>query len=250
MRRIDPRREDGVAMAEFALIVPVFLLLVIGIISFGRVFFVWNDANHLANETARWAAVDQNPYAPVGAHASREPVDGRCSSTCATTASRLEHLHHVPGPTLPSRRRLPHGHDPEADPPSRSTFRSSRSLDVGFTVRGTSTQRIENLEATTAATAYNTTPTTRTATSQARGRAHEPPAQEERGSVFVLSAFLIPIVFLVLFALVVDTGIWFTHKRQLQNRADAARSRPESSTRGNWSACGSPSRRTRRRPRT
>ena len=31
-RRFDPRREDGVAMAEFALIAPVFLLLVVGMI--------------------------------------------------------------------------------------------------------------------------------------------------------------------------------------------------------------------------
>jgi hypothetical protein len=44
---------------------------------------------------------------------------------------------------------------------------------------------------------------------------------EERGSVFVLAAFLIPLVFMVLVAIVVDTGTWYTHKRQLQNRADA-----------------------------
>ena len=66
MRRvIGLRREDGVAMTEFALILPVFLLLVAGILSFGRVFFYWIQANHLANETARWAAVDRNPYAPT-----------------------------------------------------------------------------------------------------------------------------------------------------------------------------------------
>jgi hypothetical protein len=63
--------------------------------------------------------------------------------------------------------------------------------------------------------------------------------REERGSVFVLSAFLIPIVFLVLFALIVDTGTWFTHKRQLQNRADSAAlaAGVEYSTR--WPACNS-----------
>ncbi|HET7515438.1 MAG TPA: pilus assembly protein TadG-related protein, partial [Gaiella sp.] len=37
----------------------------------------------------------------------------------------------------------------------------------------------------------------------------------------VLSAVMIP-VFLLLTALVVDVGNWYTHKRQLQNRADAA----------------------------
>ena len=62
MRRIDLRRDDGVAMTEFALILPVFVLIIVGILSFGRVFFYWIEANHLANETARWAVVDQNPY--------------------------------------------------------------------------------------------------------------------------------------------------------------------------------------------
>ena len=62
---IDPRREDGVAMTEFALILPIFMLIVAGMLGFGRVFFYWIQANHVANETARWAIVDRNPYAPT-----------------------------------------------------------------------------------------------------------------------------------------------------------------------------------------
>lgn len=61
-RRIDIRDERGVAMTEFALIAPVFVLIVAGLLGFGRVFFYWIDANHLANEAARWAVVDRNPY--------------------------------------------------------------------------------------------------------------------------------------------------------------------------------------------
>lgn len=49
-------------MVEFALIVPVLLLVVAGMLGFGRALFYWIDANHLANETARWAVVDRNPY--------------------------------------------------------------------------------------------------------------------------------------------------------------------------------------------
>lgn len=56
------RREQGVAMTEFALILPVFVVIIAGLLGFGRVFFYWISANHLANETARWAAVDSNPY--------------------------------------------------------------------------------------------------------------------------------------------------------------------------------------------
>ena len=61
LRRNYLRREDGVAMTEFALVLPVFMLIVVGLLGFGRVFFYWISANHLANETARWAAVDRRP---------------------------------------------------------------------------------------------------------------------------------------------------------------------------------------------
>jgi Flp pilus assembly protein TadG len=52
-------------MTEFALILPIFMIIVAGLLGFGRVFFYWIQANHVANETARWAIVDQNPYKPT-----------------------------------------------------------------------------------------------------------------------------------------------------------------------------------------
>jgi Flp pilus assembly pilin Flp len=64
VKRINLRREDGVAMTEFALIVPIFLLIVAALLAFGRVFFYWIETNHMASETARWAVVDRNPYGP------------------------------------------------------------------------------------------------------------------------------------------------------------------------------------------
>ena len=62
---IDPRREDGQAMTEFALVLPILMVIVAGMLGFGRVFYYWIQANHVANETARWAIVDQNPFAPT-----------------------------------------------------------------------------------------------------------------------------------------------------------------------------------------
>jgi Flp pilus assembly protein TadG len=64
VRRIDFKRDEGVAMTEFALILPIFMLIVAGLLGFGRVFFYWIQANHVASETARWAIVDRNPYGP------------------------------------------------------------------------------------------------------------------------------------------------------------------------------------------
>jgi Flp pilus assembly protein TadG len=65
VRRLSLRRDDGVAMTEFALIRPSFMVVVAGMLGGGRVFFYWSQANHVANETARWAIVDRNPYAPT-----------------------------------------------------------------------------------------------------------------------------------------------------------------------------------------
>lgn len=65
-RRIGLHREAGVAMVEFALVLPLLMMLVIGILDFGKAFNYWIDETHLANEAARWAAVNNNPGAGAG----------------------------------------------------------------------------------------------------------------------------------------------------------------------------------------
>jgi Flp pilus assembly protein TadG len=54
-------REDGQALVEFALVAPLLLMILLGIISFGKAFNYWNDANHLSAEGARYAAVNRKP---------------------------------------------------------------------------------------------------------------------------------------------------------------------------------------------
>lgn len=60
--------------------------------------------------------------------------------------------------------------------------------------------------------------------------------RDEQGGVFVVSAFLIPVL-LLLTALVIDVGNWFTHNRQLQNRADAAAYAAAVGYASNWKGC-------------
>jgi Flp pilus assembly protein TadG len=55
------REERGAAMVEFALIASVLLLVVIGIVYFGRFLNYTTQETHLATEAARWAAVGQVP---------------------------------------------------------------------------------------------------------------------------------------------------------------------------------------------
>ena len=57
------RDESGTALVEFAFILPLLMVLVLGITDFGRAFNHWIDSTHLANVAARYAAVNTNPGA-------------------------------------------------------------------------------------------------------------------------------------------------------------------------------------------
>jgi hypothetical protein len=57
-------RERGQAMVEFAIIAPVFILLVVGIIQFGIGLNWWLDMQRIANQGARWAVVNSYPGCP------------------------------------------------------------------------------------------------------------------------------------------------------------------------------------------
>ena len=62
MRLLGPLSgEKGTSLVEFALIVPILLLVLFGLLDFGKAFNYWNDETHLAAEGARWAVVNSNP---------------------------------------------------------------------------------------------------------------------------------------------------------------------------------------------
>ena len=101
----------------------------------------------------------------------------------------------------------------------------------GVTIKGSATMRIERIADT----------------HRPGSAAREPPREhqdllvsrlrrEERGGILVLSAILIP-VFIVMTAMVVDVGQWYTHKRQLQTRADAGAFAAGIEYGDNWKAC-------------
>lgn len=55
------RDEDGAVLVEFALILPVFMLMVFLVFDVGRALNYWIDETHLASEGARLAAVNRVP---------------------------------------------------------------------------------------------------------------------------------------------------------------------------------------------
>lgn len=67
-------REGGQSTVEFALILMPLLLLVAGIIQFGIALNYWLDMQRIANQGARWAAVNNwPPDCPVGSASCASP---------------------------------------------------------------------------------------------------------------------------------------------------------------------------------
>jgi hypothetical protein len=63
--RPDHTRQRGAALVEFAVLVPLLVLLIFGIIEFGWIFGQYNDIRHAAREGARFAAVDAASAAAI-----------------------------------------------------------------------------------------------------------------------------------------------------------------------------------------
>lgn len=61
------RSDSGAAAVEFALVAPILILLLVGMLQFGLVFNRWLQLEHAAREGVRWASL-RNPAADVRQH--------------------------------------------------------------------------------------------------------------------------------------------------------------------------------------
>ena len=75
-------RESGQALVEFALILPLFLLIVAGIIQFGVALNFWLDMQRIANQGARWAVVDRYPLPTTD---PQYPTCTKANAPCGTS---------------------------------------------------------------------------------------------------------------------------------------------------------------------
>jgi len=87
--RLIARDDSGVALIEFAFVLPVLLVLVLAVADFGRAFSYWLDATHLANMGARWAAVNRDFTSDPGC--TGVTADGlRSYIRCSSMSSELK----------------------------------------------------------------------------------------------------------------------------------------------------------------
>ena len=54
------KSEKGQSMVEFALIIPIFILLLFAILDFGRVFHAYLTIDHAGREAARAASIGKD----------------------------------------------------------------------------------------------------------------------------------------------------------------------------------------------
>lgn len=97
MRKRHDSERRGQALVEFALILPIFILVVMGIFDLGRAVYGFNTVNNAAREGARLAIVDQtiteikteavNHAVSLGLNANDVIVDFRSASTPQTANS-------------------------------------------------------------------------------------------------------------------------------------------------------------------
>jgi hypothetical protein len=76
LRRTTERVEGGQGLAEFAIVLPVFLLVVFGMIDLGRVVWATDDITNAAREGARYASVHGGSFltsCPTGPGLSGTP---------------------------------------------------------------------------------------------------------------------------------------------------------------------------------
>jgi Flp pilus assembly protein TadG len=74
------QRLEGAAAVEFALVLPLFALLLLGLIDFGHFFFTMNTITNAAREGARRAVVTSDA---TGAQAKTMAYDGACQYLAA-----------------------------------------------------------------------------------------------------------------------------------------------------------------------
>ncbi len=216
--------ERGQATVEFALIFPVLILIVAGIIQFGLTFNFWITLNHDAGSGARWVAVDSlpnvtgSPTIPeykqyiydqiLGAGLRNEvrpvPADLSNIKICYTPAVTST----ASGPQV-------------GDAVTVSLTAPDHKIKIPFlaagipaALTGKATMRIE--QAPSNPDTYGPcTP------DQMLGPTRQRALADERGAVLVLMTVALPVMFLLL-AMAMDFGNWYIHTSQLQTRADAA----------------------------
>jgi hypothetical protein len=169
LRRGRFQDNSGTALAELAIVMPLLLVLLLGMLDFGKMFNEWIDETHLANEGARLAAVgyavngctNPNPNVCLAQYI-RDNADltelkaGRTANEFAPAQAAARVC--ITYPTNPSTSSSGQVGDP-VEVTVNATYRwlnyLSRRIKLGATgLQGKATMRLERRAASAATTCY------------------------------------------------------------------------------------------------
>jgi|tagenome__1003787_1003787.scaffolds.fasta_scaffold20374733_2 Flp pilus assembly protein TadG len=169
--------ESGIALVEFALVLPFLLLIIFAMVDLGKAVNYWNDETHLANSAARYASVNGctacgtftiNSYVMNTAATSELKTNGQMTIAFGDIAGRFPG---ETGYTSPAAKNHCVGQPVKVTVSYPYTFFNFAAGNFEFlkgaltkTIRSTSTQRIEKNWGNAATGAYDSTTDRYTAT--------------------------------------------------------------------------------------
>lgn len=105
MSRITASQNRGQSLVEFALILPVLVLLLMGVFDFGRAIYAFNAVSNAAREGARTAIVDQSSASgvPVAATEAANQATALGLDPSDTAEVEVQYLMPDLGSSCPSR---------------------------------------------------------------------------------------------------------------------------------------------------
>jgi Flp pilus assembly protein TadG len=80
-------RSRGQSLAEFAMVFPIFMLVLGAIIQFGLIFWAQNTLTQVARDTGRWAATQTFPCGTAAEEAAAAPTVIAMANTIANNSS-------------------------------------------------------------------------------------------------------------------------------------------------------------------
>lgn len=75
------QRQKGQSLVEFALILPIFLLLVVGFFDIGRAVFYYSSSTNAVREATRYAVVNREAILAELQDQAEEEANGTCDGT-------------------------------------------------------------------------------------------------------------------------------------------------------------------------